>query len=1005
MRITPLGVIWMLVFSHGCTSSLAQSTFWTRDNTSSSAIQSDVIALQPDGKIVAALPTEIVRLELDGTRDLSFASPLGTNERVRHLVYQTGGRILASGLFFSDGILRSSSIRLDASGRRDPTFAYARELSNSVHMLLGVEGGFFDGAQRFLANGQPDDAFKAARLATEWLVAAPLADGSLLVAPRMFPGGREPRLIRLLRDGRTDVDFIPDARHFPFRDIVAIVPLSDGRAFICGREGPPDEPGGPFAPSHLRLLRMKPTGEVDFAHYVPLPFDGQEEFVVAGVLLDLQREAGGPEVVTIDQPLFRNRASSEIYRLRLALSSTGRLHFGTSAVYTRISGGGASFDPKPVIAAQSATSTFNLALGFSAQQLSVQPGGLFPLTYEWRLNGAPIAGATATVFRLPSATAASAGDYTLAATNAHGTVISNPMRVNVDSNRRAATIVQPPSSQTVRAGDTAVLSVEAIGSPSPTYQWSLHGVPISGANNAILRIPNAQPTDSGSYSVMVSVFGTGAFITGPAALNVLNPLTGVWLGKLGSNGAAGDMALVTKADRSLVLLAHLHATGSILVARADRVGADGSFNATGLERSSQGSVARTASGTISPTAGATGQITAPSLPFSAAIAPSQNPASPFGGYYHLRAVLAGSAEVHLVVAGDGRVFAVLRGRGTADSGAGMVDAAGRFTASLSSGPVLAGSLGVDGSVSASVDRGEFAGQVFAGLRDELPRTDRLANLATRGWAGTGEEALIAGFVSTGPSREGLLGTRTVLMRAIGPSLAGFGIANALDDPLFRLNSFVGGSVSGGNGSDDWCLESGAANVAVTAQNRGAFPLRNSRDAAASISVGAGNYSLTVEPANGPPGIALVEIYDGTIGEYTPTSPRLLNLSTRGRVDPGEGALFAGFVVAGNTPKRLLVRGIGPALGNFGVGGTLADPVVTLFRDGTAVLENDDWDSSADASREIAEASASVGAFPLPAGSRDACLLITVPPGAYSARVAGKSSGRGIALVEIYDVTW
>ncbi|MDP3069736.1 MAG: immunoglobulin domain-containing protein [Opitutaceae bacterium] len=1005
MRTPLLGAVWMLVFALGFTSSPAQPAFWTHDNTFALAIRSDVAALQPDGKIVAALPTEIVRLGLDGMRDSSFASPLGANERVSQLVYQTGGRILASGLFLSDGNLRSSSIRLDATGRRDATFSYVRQFSNSLHMLRGSEGGFFDGNQRFLANGQPDDSFRAARLATEWLVAAPLADGSLLVAPRMSPGGREPRLIRLLRDGSTDVDFIPDVRHFPFRDIVAIVPLADGRAFICGREGPPDEPGGIFVPSHLRLLRMKPTGEVDFAHYAPLPYDGQEEFVVAGVLLDLLREAGAPDVVTIDQPLFRNRAASEIYRLRLALSSAGRLHFGTSAVYVRASGGGASFDPKPVMAAQSATSTFNLALGFPGQQLSAQPGGLFPLSYEWRLNGAPISGATATVFRLPSVTAASAGDYTLAATNAHGAVVSNPMRVNVDSNRRSVTIVQPPSSHAVRAGDTAVLSVEASGSPSPIYQWSLHSVPIPGANDAILRIPNAQPTHTGSYSVMVSVFGSGATTTGPAALMVLNPLTGVWMGTLGSNGTAGDIALVTKADRSLVLLSRLHATGSILVAKADRVEADGSFNATGLESSSQGSVARTASGTVSPVAGATGQITAPSLPFSAAIVPSQNPASPFGGYYHLRAVLAGSAEAHVVAAGAGRVFAVLRGRGSTDSGEGTVDTAGRFTVPLSSGPVLAGSFGVDGSVSASVDRGVFAGQVFAGLRDDLPRTDRLVNLATRAWAGTGEEALIAGFVSTGPSREGLLGTRTVLMRAIGPSLAGFGIANALGDPLFRVNSIVDGLVSGGNGSDDWCLESGAASVAVTAQNRGAFPLRNSRDAAANVSVGAGNYSVTVEPANGPPGIALVEIYDGTIGEYTPTSPRLLNLSTRGRVDPGEGALFAGFVVTGNAPKRLLVRGIGPALGNFGVGGVLADPVVTLFRDGAVVLENDDWDSSASTSQEIAEAAVSVGAFALPGGSRDACLLITVPPGAYSARVAGKSNGRGIALVEIYEVPW
>ncbi len=1002
MRTTPLVAIWTLVFTLGCTSSVAQPAFWTRDSTFSSAFRSGVIALQPDGKIVAALPTEIVRLGLDGSRDPSFASPLGANERVDQLVFQPGGRILASGLFRSDGILRASSIRLDGAGQRDSTFSHAEQLSNSVHMLPGLGGGFFDGNQRFLANGQPDDSFKASRLATDWLVAAPLADGSLLVAPRMSTGGREPRLIRLLRDGRTDVDFIPDGRHFPFRDIVAIVPLADGRAFICGREGPPDEPGGVFAPSHFRLLRMKPTGEVDFAHYAPVRFDGQDGFLVAGVLLDLIREAGGPDVVTIDQPLFRNRASSEIYRLRQALSSAGRLHFGTSEVHLRASGGGAGFDPKPIMAAQSVISSFNLPLGTFAQ-ISAQPGGLFPLSYEWRLNGQPIAGATATTYRQLNVTAASAGDYTLAATNAHGTVVSNPVRVTIDASRRAATITRQPTAPSVKAGDTAIVSVEATGSPGLTYAWSRNGDVIPGATEATLRLPNVRPAQAGNYTVVVSTPGL-AVTSASASLFVLNPVTAVWLGQIGAGGGEGEIALAMKSDRSLVLAAWLRATRTAFVATADQVGVDGGFNATGLATTPGGSsVVRTVSGSLAAGALATGQIATLGLPFTAARAAAANPASPFSGYYHLRTVLAENAEAHLIVSTDGRLFALLRGGGATEYGAATVDAAGRFTAPLASGAIFSGTLDPNGVGTASIDRGALTGKSFAGLRDDLPRADRLANLATRGWAGTGGEALIAGFVSTGPTT--FLGSRTLLARAIGPSLAAFGVQNALSDPVLSLSAMREGSVSGAGGSDDWCLESGAANVVVTAQNRGAFPLRNSRDAAFSPSIGGGNYSAQVEPANGAPGIALVEIYDGTIGEFTPTSPRLVNLSTRGRVDPGEGALFAGFVVTGNAPKRLLVRGVGPALENFGVTGTLADPVVTLFREGAVVLENDNWDAEPAAAREITAAAAAVGAFALPGGSRDACLLVTVPPGAYSARLAGKGDSRGIALVEIYEVPW
>jgi hypothetical protein len=93
------------------------------------------------------------------------------------------------------------------------------------------------------------------------------------------------------------------------------------------------------------------------------------------------------------------------------------------------------------------------------------------------------------------------------------------------------------------------------------------------------------------------------------------------------------------------------------------------------------------------------------------------------------------------------------------------------------------------------------------------------------------------------------------------------------------------------------------------------------------------------------------------------------------------------------------------LEKFGVSGALADPVLTLFREGAIVMENDDWESAVESSREIASAAASAGAFPLPAASRDSSLLVTVPPGAYSARISGKNGGRGIALVEIYEVPW
>ena len=129
---------------------------------------------------------------------------------------------------------------------------------------------------------------------------------------------------------------------------------------------------------------------------------------------------------------------------------------------------------------------------------------------------------------------------------------------------------------------------------------------------------------------------------------------------------------------------------------------------------------------------------------------------------------------------------------------------------------------------------------------------------------------------------------------------------------------------------------------------------------------------------------------------------LANISTRGIVTPGSGALIAGIVIGGTTPKPILVRAIGPGLSDFGVGGALLDPSLRIVDSALrTVAENDDWDAGGNASA-IEAAAKRLGAFALRRGTRDSAILTTLQPGSYTAVVTGVGDLTGISLVEAYD---
>lgn len=289
---------------------------------------------------------------------------------------------------------------------------------------------------------------------------------------------------------------------------------------------------------------------------------------------------------------------------------------------------------------------------------------------------------------------------------------------------------------------------------------------------------------------------------------------------------------------------------------------------------------------------------------------------------------------------------------------------------------------------------------YAALTVALPGGSRLVNVSTRGRAAAGEP-LTPGFVVRGN------GTKRLVIRAVGPALTQFGVGGALTDPKMDVVPLGQSTVILAN--DDWSSGSAADVNALIATSAtvGAFGLSNgSKDAAALATFnipGASNggYTVSITPAGtSAAGVALAEIYD-TDGLDAAT--RLINVSTLGAVTAD--GLTPGFVIGGTAPKLLLIRAVGPtiAAAPFNVGGALADPTLSVFplNKDFAVAANNDWSDGGAAT--LSAAFASAGAFPLAAGSRDAAVLVRLPPGAYTAVATGVGGTTGRALVEVYDL--
>jgi hypothetical protein len=260
----------------------------------------------------------------------------------------------------------------------------------------------------------------------------------------------------------------------------------------------------------------------------------------------------------------------------------------------------------------------------------------------------------------------------------------------------------------------------------------------------------------------------------------------------------------------------------------------------------------------------------------------------------------------------------------------------------------------------------------------VPAAEMLANISTRVSVGTGNNQLIGGFIISGDQ------SKRVIIRAIGPSLAPFGVGSVLADPTLELHGPTGDLLAM---NDNW-QDSQQAEIEATG-----IPPVDELESAIVRTLAPGAYTAVVSGSDGGTGTALVEVYDLD----STSNSTLANISTRGAVGPESDVIIGGFIIFGNGGStRVLVRAVGPSLASFGITNAMPDPTLEL-RDsnGTLIIENDNWRDGPET--EIEETTLA------PTNDLESAIVTTLPSGPYTAIIRERNGQSGIGLFEVYNL--
>jgi hypothetical protein len=260
---------------------------------------------------------------------------------------------------------------------------------------------------------------------------------------------------------------------------------------------------------------------------------------------------------------------------------------------------------------------------------------------------------------------------------------------------------------------------------------------------------------------------------------------------------------------------------------------------------------------------------------------------------------------------------------------------------------------------------------------------RALNISTRLRVEAGDNVMIGGFIITGNA------SKPVLLRGMGPSLAKAGIpaATILHDPVLELH--------GPNGSlimrnDNWKDSPQRSQIEGTI-----FAPSDDRESVIVATLPPASYTAVLTGKNKTTGIGLIEIYDNKEA----VDSQLANISTRGFIDAGDSVMIGGFTLGGSSSNaRVAIRGIGPSLASAGLSHVLADPTLALHNaNGTLLTSNDNWKDDPTSAAQLT--ARGLGLHDV----HESGIFISLPPGQFTAILAGKNGATGIGLIEIYNL--